>query len=44
MYDEYWLDICYHLHITPEEQDRMPVRRYQAACAAVEKIRQELKK
>lgn len=44
MREEYWLDICYHLHIPPREQDRMTVVEYHQACSAIDSIRADLAK
>lgn len=44
LYDEYWLDIAYHLHIPPEQQDRMSVKRFHEAVQAVKQIREDAAK
>jgi len=42
--EEFWLDVAYHLHIHPREQDRLTVREWDQAVAAVTGIREEAEK
>ncbi len=41
---EYWLDIAYHLNISPRQQDELTVTEWAEAVSAVEAIREESKK